>query len=155
MDTESLSSGPCPIGRALARVGDAWSMLILRDAGYGATRFEQFRASLGIAPNILARRLKSLTEDGMLEKRRYSERPPRDEYVITPAGRDFLPVLAAIGAWGGRHHGGGALTRLVDVQTGRPVEPVVVDRVTGVPLGMRPLRLVPPTDDGEAGSAAG
>ena len=71
MDTEKDSTGACPIGRALAKVGDAWSMLILRDAGLGLTRFDQFRASLGIAPNILARRLKALTDAGLLEKRRY------------------------------------------------------------------------------------
>ena len=74
------------------------TMLILRDAAFGLTRFDQFRASLGIAPNILARRLKALTEAGLLEKRRYSKRPPRDEYLITEAGRDFVPVLLAIGA---------------------------------------------------------
>ena len=73
MDTEKFSEGPCPVARALIRVGDAWSMLILRDAGYGRTRFDQFRQSLGIAPNILTRRLAALTEAGLLEKRRYSD----------------------------------------------------------------------------------
>jgi DNA-binding HxlR family transcriptional regulator len=142
MDIEKYSSGPCPIGRALALVGDAWSMLILRDAGFGLTRFDQFRSSLGIAPNILTRRLKALTEAGLLEKRSYSERPPRDEYVITEAGRDFLPVLQVIGAWGRRHNGGGSMSHVVDVETGEQVEPVVVDRKTGAPIGTRPLRLV-------------
>jgi DNA-binding HxlR family transcriptional regulator len=119
-------------------------MLILRDAGRGMTRFDQFRTSLGIAPNILARRLKALTEAGLLEKRSYSERPPREEYVVTEAGRDFLPILQAIGAWGRRHNGGGEMTRLVDVETGEPVEPVVIDRKTGAPLGTRALRLMKP-----------
>ena len=75
MDIEKFSAGICPIGRGLARVGDAWSMLILRDAGLGLTRFDQFRASLGIAPNILARRLKALTEAGLLTKNKL-QRPP-------------------------------------------------------------------------------
>jgi DNA-binding HxlR family transcriptional regulator len=144
MDVDKFSSGACPIGRGLAKVGDAWSMLILRDAGLGLTRFDQFRASLGIAPNILARRLKALTDAGLLEKRRYSEHPPREEYVITEAGRDFLPVLQAIGAWGRRHNGEGQLSHMVDVQTGQRVEPVVVDRATGAPIGTRPLQLVTP-----------
>jgi DNA-binding HxlR family transcriptional regulator len=144
MDIDKYSSGPCPVGRGLARVGDAWSMLILRDAGFGLTRFDQFRSSLGIAPNILARRLKALTETGLLEKRTYSERPPREEYVITAAGRDFLPVLQAIGAWGRRHHGGGPMSQIVDVETGAPVDPVVIDRNTGAPIGTRPLRLEEP-----------
>jgi DNA-binding HxlR family transcriptional regulator len=144
MDTERYSLGPCPIGRGLAKVSDGWSMLILRDAGSGLTRFDQFRASLGIAPNILARRLKALAEAGLLEKRRYSERPPRQEYLITGAGRDFLPVLHAIGAWGRRHNGGGDMTYAVDAETGTVVDPVVIDRRTGAPIGTRPLRLVKP-----------
>ena len=144
MDTEKLSCGICPVGRGLARAGDAWSMLILRDAGLGITRFDQFRASLDIAPNILARRLRKLTEAGLLTKTRYSEKPPRDEYLLTEAGRDFLPVLQVVGAWGRRHNGGGALSYSVDAETGTMVEPVVVDRVTGAPVGSRPLRLVQP-----------
>jgi hypothetical protein len=80
-----------------------------------------------------------------LEKRRYSERPPRDEYVLTQAGRDFLPILAAMGEWGRRYNGGGrALSHLVDSDTGCPLEPVVVDRTTGKPLGELPMRLVMP-----------
>jgi DNA-binding HxlR family transcriptional regulator len=144
MDIEKYSTGACPIGRGLAKIGDAWSMLILRDAGLGLTRFDQFRASLGIAPNILAKRLKALTDAGLLEKRRYSEHPPRDEYRITEPGREFLPVLQAIGAWGRRHNGEGQLSHMIDVQTGAAVEPVVVDRATGAPIGTRPLRLVTP-----------
>lgn len=73
-------------------------MLILRDAGLGLTRFDQFRGSLGIAPNILARRVKALTRAGLLDRRSCSKRPPRYEYLITEAGRDFLPVLQVIGA---------------------------------------------------------
>ena len=144
MDFDDFSAGPCLVGRALALVGDPWSMLILRDAGLGLARFEQFRASLGMAPNILARRLKALTENGLLEKHGYSDRPPRDEYRITEAGRDFLPILHALAAWGGRHNGGGKVSQVVDRQTGLPIEPVVVDRVSGAPIGTRPLRLVKP-----------
>jgi DNA-binding HxlR family transcriptional regulator len=144
MDAEKLSTGACPIGRGLARVGDAWSMLILRDASLGLTRFEQFRTSLDIAPNILTGRLKTLTEGGLLEKRRYSEHPPRYEYLLTPAGRDFLPVLEVIGAWGRRHNGDGSLSQMVDAETGAAVEPLVVDRVTGQPVGSRNMRRVQP-----------
>ena len=95
--------------------------------------------------NILARRLKKLTQAGLLTKTRYSEKPPRDEYLLTEAGRDFLPVLQVIGeSWGRRHNGGGALSYSVDAETGTMVKSVVVDRVTGAPVGSRPLRLVRP-----------
>ena len=141
MDNEIHGTGTCPIGRGAARVPDLWSIMILRDAGLGRTRFDDFRKSLGIAPNILTRRLAALVEDGLLEKRRYSERPPRDEYVLTACGRDYLPVLQALGAWGRTHFGEGRLSRLIDVDTGREVEPVVVDRATGRPLSEINLRV--------------
>jgi DNA-binding HxlR family transcriptional regulator len=144
MDTKILIDAPCPIARSLACVGDAWSMLILRDASAGLTRFDQFRKSLCIAPTILTRRLAMLTEEGLLEKRRYSERPPRDEYVLTAAGRDFLPVLVMIGAWGRKYRGKGRLTRLVDDVTGKEIQPVVVDVVSGKKLGTRPIRVIVP-----------
>ncbi|MBN8843686.1 MAG: helix-turn-helix transcriptional regulator [Sphingomonadales bacterium] len=140
MTAPEENSGTCPVDRGLMRVGDRWSILILRDIDRGLTRYDQIRASLGIAPNILARRLSALVAAGLIEKRRYSARPPRDEYLLTDAGRDFLPILAAIGAWGRKHNGQGALTRQIDVETGKPIRPVVVDANTGAPLGSRPLR---------------
>src|ERR1700754_1011877 len=135
MDTDKLSWGICPVGRGLARAGDAWSMLILRDAGLGLTRFDEFQKSLGIAPNILTRRLAALVEAGLLERRRYCERPPRDEYVVTPMGRDFRPVLMALSQWGNRHFAPkGASVVLIDQQTGRAADPRLVDRHSGQPL---------------------
>ena len=134
----------CPIARSVAFVGDAWSLLILRDANLGLTRFDEFRKSLNIAPTILTRRLATLTEEGLLEKRRYSERPPREEYLLTAAGRDFLPVLFMIGDWGRKHRGDGKLTRFVDAETGMEIQPVAVDTVTGAKIGTRPIRVVAP-----------
>ena len=139
----NFSDSPCPISRSLACIGDAWSMLIVRDASLGLTRFDQFRTSLGIAPSILTRRLAALTEEGLLEKRRYSERPPRDEYVLTDAGRDFIPVLAMIGAWGQKHRGAG-MTRYVDAETGEEVKPIAIDSVTGAKIGSRAFRVEAP-----------
>ncbi|WP_343828341.1 helix-turn-helix domain-containing protein [Sphingopyxis soli] len=133
--------GTCPVDRGLMRVGDRWSMLVLRDIERGLTRYEQLRTSLGIAPNILSRRLSALTEAGLIAKTRYSQRPPRDEYLLTDAGRDFLPILMAIGAWGRKYNGGGALSQHLDVATGEVVRPVVVDANTGAPIGTRPLRM--------------
>ncbi|MBB3521249.1 helix-turn-helix domain-containing protein [Rhizobium redzepovicii] len=130
----------CPVARGLKSVGDAWSILVLRDAHTGLTRFDQFRKSLGIVPTMLTKRLKALTDDGLLEKRLYSERPPREEYVLTEAGRDFLPVLMMIGAWAHRHCDG-ELARYVDVETGSEIEPIAIDAVTGAKLGTRAMRL--------------
>src|SRR5208283_2554443 len=93
----------CPIARSLERVGEWWSIMILRDAFLGVTRFDEFEKSLGIAPNMLTRRLNTLVESGLLERRRYTTRPPRNEYVLTERGRDFRPVLWALIAWGNKH----------------------------------------------------
>lgn len=142
MKEKRIAETTCPIGRGVASVGDAWSLLILRDASLGLTRFDEFRKSLGIAPTILTRRLATLTEEGLLEKRRYSERPPRDEYLLTEAGRDFLPVLFMIGAWGRKHRGKGRLTQFLDAETGEEIQPVAVDAVTGARIGTRPVRVV-------------
>lgn len=144
MDRENICNEPCPIARSVAFAGDAWSLLILRDAHAGLTRFDQFRKSLGIAPTILTRRLAALTDAGLLEKRRYSEHPPREEYLLTAAGRDFLPVLFMIGEWGRQHRGGGKLVRFLDAETGTEIKAVAVDEVTGAKIGTRPIRIVMP-----------
>jgi DNA-binding HxlR family transcriptional regulator len=135
MRRKSFGEMQCPIARSLERVGEWWSMLILRDASLGLTRFDQFQQSLGIAPNMLTRRLNSLVEAGLLERRRYSERPPRDEYLLTEAGRDFRPVLWAFVAWGNKHFAPeGPSVVIVDSKTGVEADPVLVDRNTGRPL---------------------
>jgi DNA-binding HxlR family transcriptional regulator len=135
MQHKSFGEMQCPIARSLERVGEWWSILILRDAFHGLTRFDQFQKSLGIAPNMLTRRLNGLVEAGLLERRRYSERPPRDEYVLTERGRDFQPVLWAILAWGNKHFAPeGKSVTIVDSETGVEADPVLVDRISGRPL---------------------
>src|SRR6202166_4146474 len=130
MKRTSFGAMPCPIARGLERVGEWWSILILRDALHGYTRFDQFQKSLGIAPNMLTRRLSALVEAELLERRRYSEHPPRDEYVLTARGRDFRPVIVALLAWGNKHFAPeGASVLLVDARTGLAAEPILVDRV--------------------------
>src|SRR5215467_8213995 len=132
MQRKSFGRMVCPIARSLERVGEWWSILILRDALHGLTRFDQFQKSLGIAPNMLARRLNALVDAGLLQRRRYSEKPPRDEYVLTARGRDFRPVLLALLSWGNRHFAPeGASVLLVDAKSGAAVDPMLVDPVTG------------------------
>lgn len=130
-----LAGAECPVSRCLDTLGDWWSLLILRDALDGATRFDQFERHLGIAPNMLTRRLRGLVEDGLLERRRYQDRPPRYEYVLTERGHDVLPVIIALAEWGDRDVEPRRRTiRLVDRSTGATVEPVLIDRITGRPL---------------------
>lgn len=98
-------------------------------------RFGRFQKRLGIALNMLTRRLKARVEAGLLERRRYSERPPRHEYVLTEAGRDFRPVLWALLAWGNKHFAPeGPSVVIVDSLTGAQADPVLVDRNSGRPL---------------------
>jgi DNA-binding HxlR family transcriptional regulator len=132
MEHKKLGSMPCPIARSLERVGEWWSMLIMRDALHGMSRFDQFQNSLGIAPNMLTRRLKALVEAGLLERRRYCERPPRYEYLPTARGRDFRPVLVSLMAWGNKHFAPeGPSVILVNRKTGATVDPILTDPATG------------------------
>jgi DNA-binding HxlR family transcriptional regulator len=101
-------------------------MLILRDAFYGLSRFDEFARSLDIAPTMLTRRLNDLVEGGLLERQRYCAKPPRYQYVLTERGRDFWPVLVALLDWGNRYLAPeGESVVLVNRATGRRVQPVV------------------------------
>jgi DNA-binding HxlR family transcriptional regulator len=125
----------CPIARSLEETGDWWSMLILRSAFMGVRRFQDFQARLEIAPNTLSRRLETLVEHGLLARRTYSERPPREEYELTDKGLDFMPVLLALTAWGNRWlTPEGVAIECVHPESGRVLDPVVVDRGSGEEL---------------------
>lgn len=144
MQRKSFSDMQCPIARGLARVGERWTILILRDALNGRRRFDEFEESLGIAPNILADRLKALVEAGLLVKRRYSERPARDEYLPTPRGEDFRPVLMMLQEWGSTHFAPeGRSVLVVNSRTGLEAKPIVVDAVSGLPMNDPAFRTVP------------
>ncbi len=137
MQNTSPETTQCPVARSLGCFGDAWSMLILRDAYYGMTRFDEWERSLGIAPNILTKRLKALVANGLMERRCYRERPQRYEYRLTEAGWDARSVIVALLAWGNRHLAPEGLSVvLVNAETGEPADPVMVDANTGRPLSM-------------------
>ena len=93
----------CSIARTLELVGERWTLLIVRDAFLGLRRFEDFQQSLGIARNTLADRLTRLVQAGIFERVRYSERPERFEYRLTPAGRELNVAIAALRQWGDAH----------------------------------------------------
>ena len=138
MQRKNFGRMACPIARSLERVGEWWSILIIRDALHGFTRFDEFQKSLNIAPNMLTRRLSALVDAGLLQRRRYSDRPPRYEYILTDIGRDFRPVIVAMFAWGNRHFAPeGASVLLVDKKTRRAADPVLVDRRSRRPLNER------------------
>jgi DNA-binding HxlR family transcriptional regulator len=135
MQRKDFSTMTCPIARSLERVGEWWSILILRDAFAGMKRFDQFEKSLGIAPNMLTRRLNALVASGIMERHLYNERPPRHEYRLTARGEDFRTVLVAMFAWGNRHFTPqGTSMEIIDTKTGKIADPILVDRNTRQPL---------------------
>lgn len=135
MKKTDFSTLLCPIARSLGKVGEWWSILILRDAFYGLTRFDEFEKSLQIAPNMLSRRLSDLVEAGLLEKYQYQDKPARHAYRLTEVGRDFRPVLWALLEWGNKHFAAeGEAVRVVHSETREPADMVLMDRRTGLSL---------------------
>ncbi|MCB5303115.1 winged helix-turn-helix transcriptional regulator [Yersinia bercovieri] len=133
---------PCPVARSLERVGEWWSILIIRDAFQGLTRFDEFQQSLQLSPTILTRRLKYLVESGIFEKRLYNPRPARYEYLLTERGTDLFPVIAALFHWGNQHFAPeGPAVLLVDRRTGTPVETILLDRHSGQPIRAQDVTL--------------
>jgi DNA-binding HxlR family transcriptional regulator len=98
----------CSIARTLDIVGEPWSPLILRNLFIGISRFDDLQRDLGISRKVLAERLKHLVEEEVLERRAYSERPPRHDYVLTGKGWELCDILLAITAWGDRWTAGDA-----------------------------------------------
>ncbi len=94
----------CSIARSLEIVGERWTLLILRDAVLGLTRFEEFQDKLEIASNVLTSRLKLLCDEEVLERVADEDRPGRPKYLLTDKGRELAPVLIALMKWGDRHY---------------------------------------------------
>jgi DNA-binding HxlR family transcriptional regulator len=127
-----LEDRECPLSSTLGLVGEWWTLLILHDAFDGFTRFDQFQENLGISSSLLTNRLKRLVDSGLLERRRYQDRPPRYEYLLTDLGRSLRPVIVVLAGWGNSRLAPSQRSMvLVDAETGAEAEPVVVDRATG------------------------
>ena len=120
----------CPIARSLDVLGEKWTLMIVRDAIGGSTRFSQFQQSLGIPREVLTARLASLVDGGVLERTTYKPEGARarEEYVLTDAGRDLSLVLLALGGWADRHRPSERASdlRFVDAETGEAVEAAAV-----------------------------
>jgi DNA-binding HxlR family transcriptional regulator len=134
MRAKSFSGMACSIAGALEAVGDRWGFLLMRDLTLGLSRYDEFQVSTGIPAQTLADRLRHLETTGLVIRRRYQQRPPRDEYALTPKGRDFWVVLTALREWGdrwGAHGVAGPPVELVDRRTGHPLKLALVDKETG------------------------
>ena len=139
MSDIALHIATSPVTRALDVIGDRWAVLIMRDAFQGVRRFEEFRARTGATRATLTNRLKALVEQGLLERVRYREAPPRDEYRLTAAGRDLIGVALAAWRWERRWapRGDGVPSRLWHERCGHATRPQLVCGSCGEPLDLR------------------
>jgi DNA-binding HxlR family transcriptional regulator len=134
----------CSAARTLAVIGERWTLLIIRDILTGQRRFDQLQRSLGVARNVLTARLRHLEEEGIVERRAYSERPPRHEYLLTEKGLDLWPVLVAMTAWGDRHASpAGAPLVLIHRDCGGHMDDRRICERCGERLTVRDARAVP------------
>lgn len=148
MRRTSFAQWPCSVARTADLLGDWWTPLVLREAMYGTTRFEEFERVLGIGRNTLTQRLNRLVAEGVLEKVAYQDRPPRYDYRLTESGRDLFGVVATMLAWGDRwrspdgppirlqHHACGHDTSAV-VVCSHCREPLRLDEVSTSPRRLR------------------
>jgi DNA-binding HxlR family transcriptional regulator len=137
----AYDSETCSIARTLALIGDRWTLLVLRDIANGVGRFDELADHLGVARNILSRRLARLTEHGLAERTAYREQGARErhEYRLTAPGRELVPVLLAFMTWGDRHLAGsdGPPVIVRHADCGAPIR-VSLSCEEGHALGARP-----------------
>jgi len=152
MKPKSFKGMPCSIAGALEAIGDRWTLLLIRDLSVGLHRYDDLRTSTGIPAATLATRLKHLLEYGIIERVRYQERPPRDEYRLTLKGQDLWKVIVALREWGDRWDATGLgvpPVEMVDSETGHPLILELVDAETGQAISCDRAQLRPgPVADG-------
>jgi DNA-binding HxlR family transcriptional regulator len=146
-DRLRYSSSNCSIARTLSVVGEKWTLLVLREAFYGVRRFDDFQAALGCARNLLSARLKTLVDNGLLQKQAYRDDRGRrrDEYRLTDKGRDLLPAVVALMQWGDRWAAdeAGPAVVLRHRDCGEPVSVRLGCDAGHAPLATRDVRVVP------------
>ena len=143
MKRKTLERAACPIARSLAAVGDAWSVLVIRDAFAGRGRFGEFEKSLGIAKNILTDRLRKLVGAGVFERVPAADGGTHQEYALTEKGRALLPVVVALGQWAACPE---ARFALIDRKRGKTVR-LEFRSEDGRRLGPDEVRLVRPGEE--------
>jgi DNA-binding HxlR family transcriptional regulator len=138
---ESYSAENCSVKRALDIVGEKWTLLVLREAFYGARRFEQFHANVGCARNLLSERLNTLLEAGLMQRVPYREPGQRErhEYRLTDKGLDLLPAVIALMQWGDRWEAdsAGPPVEIIHRECGHPVDLVLRCSRDDVPVTAR------------------
>ncbi|HAE47404.1 MAG: transcriptional regulator [Tistrella sp.] len=156
MKRDDLKDQPCSMARTVAVIGDRWTLMLLRDCFLGVRRFDTFQERLGISRTIIAERLKLLVDEGVLARVRYQDRPPRDEYRLTPKGFDLYPVVMSIVHWGNRHYAGEAGPPMLHRHRtcGHDIEPVLTCRACGEELRAREVEVRPGPGIGDEAAAA-
>ena len=141
--TADYSRQSCSIAATLEVIGDPWTLLVIRDAFQGVKRFEQWQERLGVARNVLAARLKTLVQHGVLEPRLYSERPPRNEYVLTAKGKDLSDVLVTLHGWGSKHVYGDEMAGfdMIHATCGQSLQPRLACSCCGEIVNRRDIQL--------------
>jgi DNA-binding HxlR family transcriptional regulator len=143
MERKSFAEMDCSVAQCLEVVGEWWSMLIIRDAFLGVSRFDDLQRRLGISRNILQQRLARLVEADVLQKVAYSQHPERFDYKLTEKGRDLWPVLTAMRQWGDRYAApAGPPLQLRHQACGEIAQCVLVCDQCGEPIGPRDVSVV-------------
>jgi DNA-binding HxlR family transcriptional regulator len=144
VERKSFAGMNCSVAQCLEIVGEWWSLLVLRDAFLGVTRFDRFQERLGISRNVLNQRLVRLVEAGVMEKVPYSEHPPRHEYRLTAKGRDLWPVINAMRQWGDTYAApSGPPVQIVHKACGNVTHAVLRCGVCDGELSAREVRALP------------
>ena len=145
MKWDDLKNQPCSVARTVAVIGDRWTLMLLRDCFLGVRRFEAFQERLGISRTIIADRLKTLVDEGVLRREAYQDRPPRHEYRLTQKGLDLYPVIMGIVHWGNVHYAGEDGPPMLHRHRtcGHDVEPVLTCKACGEALDARAVEVRP------------
>lgn len=146
MKRTRLENTPCPTGRALDLIGDWWTLLIVRDAMRGISRFSEFQRSLGAAKNILSTRLKALVAEEILKVEPAADGSAYQDYVLTEKGLALQPVLVALGQWGSEYlfEEGEACTLLVDIENRQPLRKLEIRAQDGRVLESQDITAIIP-----------
>ncbi|PWB79025.1 MAG: transcriptional regulator [Methylocystaceae bacterium] len=145
MKNDTFPSQTCSVARALEQIGEWWTLLIVREAFFGARRFGEFERNLKIAKNVLSERLAKLVENGLMERTDVRGRGNPRDYSLTDRGRDLFPIVVALMQWGDRWivGEGRAPILLFDRESGEEISRMQVSAASGRPLSLEDVRVAP------------